>query len=474
MTLLDLHQLPADQLSLAERVAALPPTERAKLLDTWDDDHLRALTYDWDFWARPDQQPPDDPWSIWAVVGAGRGAGKTRAGAEWVRKKTRAGLRAGPGVFIGATPADVRDLMVEGPSGILNVGAPSERPTYEPSKRLLTWPNGVVAHCRSGADPESIRGLNLGWAWCDELAKWRFVNEAWANLRFALRVGDPQTVITTTPKPLKLLRDILARKLPGTAVAPRVSTYRNLANLAPAFIAEMMATHEGTRLGRQELWGELLEDVEGALWTHSMIDVDRWRGEWNETESGIYAPVLPDMRRVLIGVDPPGSVHTECGIVAVGVATDGRAYVLADYSVKGSPGEWAKAVVRCAHDNDADVIVGERNYGGDMVKHTVATVPADDVYPAGSSFRYADAHATRGKQVRAEPVVGLYEQHKVVHVGTHPELEDEQTTWVPDEPGPSPNRVDALVWAITFGMIGRPHKPGRGAARQITAARIDP
>lgn len=472
MTLLDLAALPADQLALAERLAALPADQRAEVLAAYDDDQLRALTYDWDVWARPDQLPPAEDWSVWAIVGAGRGAGKTRTGAEWVRRKVRAGPRMGDGVFVGATPADVRDLMVEGPSGILNVAAPGERPSYEPSKRVLTWPNGVKAHCRSGADPESIRGLNLGWAWLDELAKWRFVNDAWTNLRFALRVGEPQTVITTTPKPLPLLRDILAGKIPRTVVAPRVSTYRNLANLAPSFIEEMQATHEGTRLGRQELHGELLEDVEGALWTHAMIDADRWSGQWRQTDAGLFAPALPDFRRVLVGVDPPGSVHTECGIIAVGIAGDGRGYVLADYSLKGSPGDWGKAVVRCAHDNDADVVVGERNYGGDMVRHIIATIPADDVYPAGGTFPYQDANATRGKKVRAEPIVSLYQQHRVVHVGTLAVLEDEMCTWVPDEPGPSPNRVDAVVWALTKGLVTTPHKPGRGGVRQITEARI--
>jgi phage terminase large subunit-like protein len=476
MTLLDLAALPATDLALAERLAALPGPERAEILGAYDDDQLRALQFDWEFWARPDQLPPGDDWSVWAIVGAGRGAGKTRTGAEWVRRKIRAGPGMGDGVFVGATPADVRDLMVEGPSGILNVAAPAERPDYEPSKRLLIWPNGVKAHCRSGADPESIRGLNLGWAWLDEMAKWRFVKQAWDNLRFALRVGEPQTVITTTPKPLPLLRDILAGKIPRTVVAPKVSTYRNLANLAQSFIEEMRATHEGTRLGRQELHGELLEDVEGALWTHAMIDgpggVGRWTGQWRETDAGVFAPVLPEMRRVLVGVDPPGSVHTECGIIALGVAGDGRGYVLADYSLKGSPGEWGAAVVRCAHDNDADVIVGERNYGGDMVRHTIATIPADDVYPAGAAFRYKDVQATRGKKLRAEPVVSLSEQHRMVHVGTLPVLEDEMCMWVPDEPGPSPNRVDALVWACTEALVTHPHKAGRGAARQIIDARI--
>lgn len=468
------HGQPCD-CSLAERAASLPADQRAELLAGYDDDALRALAWDWDFWARPDQLPPPEPWSIWAIVASGRGSGKTRAGAEWVRRKVRTLPPGREGVLIGATPADVRDLMVDGPSGIKRVTPPSEQPNWEPSKRLLTWPNGVVAHCRSGADPEGIRGLNLEFAWADEIVKWAYIEQAWDNLRLALREGDrPQTVITTTPKRLPLLRTILDGLIPGTVVAPRMSTYRNAANLASSFIDEMRATLEGTRMGRQELHGEYLELVEGALFSHEMIDADRWRGDWRQTDEGLYAPALPDMRRVAIGVDPSGSVNTEWGIIATGVGTDGEGYVLADYSRKGSPAECGKAVVRCAWDNDADVIVGERDYGGDMVRHIISQIPADDVYPAGSMFRYVDARARNvgPKKIRAENIVNLYELHHVHHVGMLADLEDEMVTWVPDEPGPSPNRLDALVWSLWVLMIGRPHKPGRGAARQIIDARI--
>ena len=369
---------------------------------------------------------------MWLIL-TGRGWGKTRTGSEWVRGQVAAGKRRV--ALVGPTAADVRDTMVEGPAGILACCTDGERPLYEPSKRRLTWPNGAVAITYSADEPERLRGPEHDAAWCDELAAWRRMQEAWDQLQFGLRAGDnPRVVVTTTPKPLKLLIDLSQRR---TTHVTRGRTYDNLENLAPQFADEIVGKYRGTRLGRQELDGELLEDVEGALWQRRQIDALR-----------VANP--PEMVRVVIAIDPAvtsGEDSDETGIVAVGQGYDGRAYVLRDWSCRESPAMWARRAVALYDELKADVIVAEVNNGGALVEHTLHTVRR--------GLPYRAVHASRGKMARAEPVAALYEQGRVSHVGRMDELEDQMCVFVPGLPNGSPDRVDALVWAITELVIDR-------------------
>ena len=383
--------------------------------------------------AHPEQLPPVGQWLVWAFV-AGRGAGKTRSAAEWVHEQAQQhpGCRI---ALVGRTPADVRDVMVEGESGILAI-AKANTPIYQSSKRRLTWPNGSVAYAYSAEVPAALRGPQHHFAWCDEAAAWKdarkgdVVDTAWNNLMLGLRLGDePRCIVTTTPKPNALMRTLLAR---ATTVVTRGSTYDNLKNLAPSFREQVLATYEGTRIGRQELLGELLEDVEGALWTIAGIDADR-----------IALADLPDLVRICIGIDPSGGEgegNDEQGIIVAGLGVDGDLYVLADRSCKLSPNGWASRAVAAFHEFSADRIIAEINYGGAMVKSTIRNV--DKKVPVDVIT------ASRGKVQRAEPVAALYEQHRVHHVGPMPKLEDQMTTWTPID-GTSPDRMDALVWVLT-------------------------
>lgn len=439
------------EMSRAERLATLPREQRRKVLARITDDEAAALAYEWGFWGRPDQLLPEGAWRIFALLG-GRGSGKTRSGAEAVRDLARR-YPGSWGGFIAPTPKDARDLMIEGPSGILAVCPPEERPVWQPSLNRLDWPNGTYATVYSAADPEAIRGPNLAWAWGDEVGKWRFMQRAWDNLRFALRAGEnPQTILTTTPTGHALIRRILAGEWAGTVVS-RVSTYRNAANLAPSFLQELLQMYEGTRLGLQELHGMLLEEIEGAMWTLATIEQDRW-----SASEGSPTFTVP-MRRIVVGVDPSGTKRgAEAGVVVVGLGMNGRGYVLEDVSLQGSPQEWAGAAIAAYHRWSADRIVAEVNFGADMVEGTVLALDATVSFKA--------VRASRGKQQRAEPVVALYERHRVSHVGTLGLLETELTQWVP--PGTinkagedvgsnwSPGRLDALVWALTDLMLDDP------------------
>ncbi len=444
-----------------ERLAIAPPDAAEDLIRGLSEQAVKAMAWDWGLWARPDQLPPEGDWLVWLLL-AGRGSGKTRAGSEWMRRR---GPQGREGVLIGANPRDVRDLMIEGRSGILAVSPHWERPKYEPSKLLLTWPNGAKAHVRSAEDPEGLRGLSLDWAWGDEPAKWRYLKETWDNLRFAMREGiRPQTCLTTTPKPLQLIKDLVAGRIPGTVVAKRVSTFRNRAHLAASFLAEMAQTYLGTTLGRQELDAEILADIEGALWNWRLIERTRWQGAWLETPVG-HVPALPEFTRTLVAVDPSGSKRgAETGIVAVATdsARPARGYVLGDYSLRGSPATWAAAAIRAYCETGAELIVAEVNYGGEMVENTIRTVPAIGPYPSGEMVPFKMLHAQRTKELRAEPVVGLYEQDRITHVGAFPELETQMTSWVP--PGrpnaskESPDRVDALVHGLTELLVAHPYR----------------
>jgi phage terminase large subunit-like protein len=406
----------------------------SEIVAGWSDAEAVQRLHQWEFWARPEQLPPPGDWRIWLVL-AGRGFGKTRVGAELVRAMAIAG-RARRIALVGPTAADARDVMVEGESGIMAISPAHERPLYEPAKRRLIWPTGALAALYSADEPERLRGPQHDFAWCDELAAWRYP-AAWDMLMFGLRLGaDPRVVVTTTPKPIKLIRDLLAA--PDVAVT-RGSTYANRANLAPAFIAQVLTRYEGTRLGRQELEAEILEDTPGALWTHQMIETAR-------------ATAAPELARIVVAIDPAatsGEEADETGLVVAGRDHAGHGWVLADLSGRYAPPEWARRAIAAYRDWRADRIVAEVNNGGDMVEATLRTL--DPGIP------YAAVRASRGKSARAEPVAALYEQGRIHHVGAFPQLEDQMCAFTADfdraRAGYSPDRVDALVWALSELLV---------------------
>jgi phage terminase large subunit-like protein len=393
-----------------------------------------ALQYEWNEWARDNQRAPEGNWANWLIL-AGRGFGKTRVGAETVRSW----VRDFPLVnMIGATADDARDIMIEGESGILAVCPGEERPRYLPSKRRLEWPNGAKSLIFTADEPERLRGKQHMKLWCDELGAWRHP-EAFEQAMLGLRLGAlPQAIVTTTPKPVRLIRELIND--PGT-VTMRGSTYDNRAHLAPGFYSRIIKRYEGTRLGRQELNAELLEDVEGALWSNAMIEASR-------------VSQAPDMSRIVVAIDPAttsGENADETGIVVAGRGVDGEAYVLRDLSCRLTANEWGTRAVRAYRELHADRIIAEVNNGGDLVEDVIRVVDRHVSYRA--------VHASRGKVVRAEPVSALYEQKRVHHVGVFPELETQMCSFVPDHFDGSPDRVDALVWALTDLMIDREAMP---------------
>ena len=369
---------------------------------------------------RPSQVPPPGDWRTWLIM-AGRGWGKTRVGAEW----TIASARDYPLTnIIGATADDARDIMIEGESGILAC-ATDFRPVYRPSKRRLEWPNGAKTLIFTADEPERLRGKQHMRLWLDEVGAWRHA-EAFDQAMFGLRLGDdPRAIVTTTPKPVRILRELRAD--PAT-VTTHGSTYENRDNLAPAFFDKIIRKYEGTRLGRQELDGEYLDDTPGALWTRAMFDQRR---------------PAPDLVRAVVAIDPAvtsGEESDETGIVVAGLGVDGRYYVLADRSCRLSPDGWAQRAVAAYDEFGADRIIAEVNNGGDMVGRTIQTVRRNIPYRA--------VRATRGKYTRAEPIAALYEQGRVTHCQPFDDLEDQLVGWTPDS-GESPDRLDALVWALT-------------------------
>jgi len=413
-------------------ISSLPEQERSQILASLTPDDAEALLYDWSFWARPKQLPPVGDWLVWLLY-SGRGFGKTRTGAEWIIDRARNGPFA-PIALIGQSVADVRDTMIEiGESSIMKISPPWFMPKYEPSKRRLTWPNGVIATTFSGDEPDQLRGPQHGTAWVDELAKFKYPKDTWDNLLFGLRIGDkPQICVTTTPRPIPLIVDLV--KDPKT-IAVKGSTKENSANLSPVFIDTVIKKYEGTRLGRQELDGDILTDVPGALWKLSQIEALRIRR------------LEPHhIKRIVVGVDPPGTT-AECGIAVVAIGKDGKGYVLDDRSKAGTPAEWGAAVVAAFTHWQADCIVAETNQGGDMVAHTIRTIRDYQDNPIGRNLPIKQVRATRNKQTRAEPVSALYEQNRAHHVGAFAELETQMTTWMPGDD--SPDRMDALVWAFT-------------------------
>ncbi|NVN88597.1 MAG: DNA-packaging protein [Rhodopseudomonas sp.] len=399
----------------------------ALLADTLADGGWRAK-------ARPSQLPPPGDWNGWAVI-SGRGFGKTWVGSNWTNELAETGV-AKRIALIGATASDVRDTMIEGESGILATAPSWNRPQYEPSKRRLTWSNGAMGTAYSSEEADRLRGPQHDFLWGDELAAWNDPQSTWDMAMFGLRLGQhPRWLVTTTPRPIKLLKQILARE-GADVVVSRGSTYENAANLAGPFLDAIRARYEGTRLGRQELNAELLLDHPGALWTREMIEQAAFRGR------------LPDMKRVVVAVDPSGTRGEEdtgdsVGIVVAGLGTDDFGYVLADRTCKLSPAGWGRAAVDAYREFKADRICAERNFGGAMVEHVIRTVDPN--------VSYREVTASRGKIARAEPIASLYEQGRVRHVAMFPELEDQMTAMTGDGfiGGGSPDRCDALVWALT-------------------------
>jgi phage terminase large subunit-like protein len=396
-----------------------------------------ALEHSWAAVARPNQlPPPGDWWQIWLLL-AGRGFGKTRTLAEWVCHQVLSGL-AKRIALVAATAADARDVLVEGESGILAVAPPWFRPAYEPSKRRLTWPNGAIATTFSAEEPERLRGPQHDAAVCDELGSWSRP-ETWDMLQFGLRLGrNPLCLVATTPRPTKLIRELLARE-GHDVVVTRGSTYENRANLAPGFFDQVIRKYEGTRLGRQELNAELLDDTPGALWSHAIIDAAR-------------VSAVPSLQRIVVAIDPAvtsGEDADETGIVVVGKDSNGHGYVLADLSGRYAPIEWAKCAIVAYRTYKADRIVAETNNGGEMVENTIRMVDPNIPFTA--------MRASRGKVTRAEPVSALYEQGRMHHIGLFPQLEDQMTNFTsdfdPKAAGYSPDRLDALVWAATELLV---------------------
>ena len=412
--------------SLAERARELPHEELLAWMAELSHEEAEALLTDWGFWGRPDQLLPAGDWVTWLIL-AGRGWGKTRVGAEtvrgWVKTSDFVNL-------IGATADDARDIMIEGESGILAICPRLERPLYKKSERKLVWPNGATSLIFTADEPERLRGKQHGKLWADELAAWRYP-EAWDQAQFGLRLGaKPQAVVTTTPRPTAIVKALLAD--PTTHIT-RGSTYDNKGNLAGAFLAKIITKYEGTRLGRQELNAEILDDNPGALWKRDQIDATR-------------VARAPEMSRVVVGVDPAVTSKEDSdltGIVAAGRDNQSppHFYVLEDASLIETPMAWARQVVKTYHDQQADRIVGEVNNGGDMVEAVIRSVDPNVAYTA--------VHATRGKAIRAEPIAALYEQGRVHHVGTFGALEDQMCDWDPLTSAKSPDRMDALVWALT-------------------------
>lgn len=411
--------------------------ERTKLLahlnEKLDDQTAYRLKYDWSIWARPEQLPPPGDWAYWAVI-AGRGFGKTRTGSEWVRKEIKTKKLVN---LMGSTADDVRDIMIEGESGILRCCPADERPIYKKHEAKLVWPNGAESLCFTAEEPDRARGKQHFAFWGDELAAWRY-DDAWDQMQFGLRLGEhPRALVTTTPRPRELVRRII--KDPNTVVT-RGTTYDNKANLAPTFYSQIIGRYEGTRLGRQELNAEILEDVPGALWRRSQIDADR-----------IEVGDTPELKRIVVSVDPAISTEEgsdQTGIIAAALGVDNRGYVLADDSGSYSPDEWARRALALYRWYDADCIVAERNQGGDMVERTIRSAA-----PPGAPLSVRMVHASKGKATRAEPIAALYEQGRISHAGTFDTLEDQMCVMTPDfdrkKEGWSPDAVDALVWGLT-------------------------
>jgi phage terminase large subunit-like protein len=449
--------------SIMEQLSLLSPEERAEALQGMDPEQL---LWDWSVWGRPEQLAPDGDWNIWLVL-AGRGFGKTRLASEWVReqaKYTTTGQRRF--ALVARTAADVRDVIVEGESGIMNVTPPSEKPLYEPSKRRLTWPNGNTATLFTADEPDSLRGPQFTHAWGDEIAAWRQTPDAagmtaFDNLRVGTRLGtQPKILVTTTPKRTPLLYKLIEESRTDRVVITRGSTMDNAGNLAGAYLDTMLGVYEGTSLARQELYGEMLEAMEGAMWTEESIEAGR------EAQYPFSTPLR------VIGVDPSVAENPrdECGIVVVASSAESdlykrQAWVLEDASILGSPTVWAEQVVKMARKWGCPV-VAEVNQGGALVRNAINTIDP--------SIKVLEVHSKQGKALRAEPITLAYEQQRVHHVGFLADLETQMISWVPGE-GKSPDRVDALVHALTALLIKPPpgFSGGKIRATSMGSRKVD-
>nr|DAH88284.1 MAG TPA: Large terminase [Caudoviricetes sp.] len=466
--------------------ASIASGHLSEVLNELSADELEFIAHDWELWARDEQLAPvliardssNKPgasgrldegeseasiksWRVWLLLG-GRGSGKTRAGAEWVRslacggdevssaaagsteESRRGQTKSQPAriALVGKTLGDVRNVMIEGQSGLLAIHPAQERPAFEPSKRRLTWPNGAVAELFSADEAEALRGPQFTAAWCDELAKWRGAERAWDMLQFALRLGEaPRACVTTTPRATKLLKQIIADE---ATVTVNIATADNATNLAPTFLAEMTRRYAGSAIGRQELLGEIVEDASDGLWRRHWIEEAR-------------VETAPEMQRVVVALDPPVTATASsdaCGIIVAGLGVDKRAYVLADRTVQGrTPELWARAALGAYDDFDADRMVAEVNQGGDLVISVLQQFR--------ENFPVVKVRATRGKWVRAEPVAALYAEGRVAHAGRFDALEDQMCAFGADGTvkGRSPDRADALVWAITDLLLSDRIKP---------------
>lgn len=407
----------------ADEMAGMPSAALARAMPPWAEV------------ARAEQLPPGGDWRQWLMIG-GRGSGKTRAGAEWIGAMAMgtaplAAKAHGRIALVAETLGDAREVMVEGESGLRAISLPP-RPIFEASRRRLVFPNGAIAQIFSSEDPDSLRGYQFDAAWGDELAKWRHAEACFDNLQLALRLGDrPRVLLTTTPRPIPILKRLLKE---GSTAVTHMRTAENAENLAGGFLAAMEARYGGSRLGRQELDGEMIEARTDALFDRAAIDRQRVRA-------------APAMRRIVVAVDPPATATERsdaCGIVAAGIAEDGQIYILSDGSLEAAkPADWARAAVRLFERLEADRIVAEVNQGGDMVEAVIRTI--------SPTVPIRSVRATRGKWTRAEPVAALYEQGRVRHAGSFPALEDEMADFGPDglSNGRSPDRLDAMVWAVT-------------------------
>jgi phage terminase large subunit-like protein len=426
--------------SAASYFRSIPLEERERLFNSLTAREQANLEYDWEFWSRPNQRPPEGDWDIWLLL-SGRGFGKTRTGAEYLRLRQAQGYSRM--IMVADDAKDARDIMIEGESGLLSIYPKSECPRYIPSQAKVEWPNGATAILYSASDPDSLRGPQGDTAWVDELGKWKrhYQRKAWDNLMFGMRLGrDPRVVVSTTPTPTDVVKALVAQaKAGGRVIVTGGATHENLENLAPTFARQVMQ-YDGTRIGRQELYAELLDDVPGALWTALMLSRAR-----------VDPAILPHFARIVVAVDPAVSAtesSNETGIIVVGsfentLTRTMDAVVLEDVSGKYSPEAWARAVDKAYVRWHADRVVAEVNQGGDLVEANLRQVDR--------SIPVKQIHAKRGKYLRAEPVATLYEQDRVKHAGLFPELEAQMSEWVPGED--SPDRLDALVHGITDLVI---------------------
>lgn len=439
--------------SPAERLAFMDREQRLEILDEILEGvgakTIAELDSNWEFWARPNQLEPNDPdcncgcqgkWLNWVIL-AGRGWGKTRTGAEWVHKGVNSGKYK---LFhlVGATASDARDIMILGESGILATAKPDNPVKWTPTYRRLTWASGAEALVFSADEPERLRGLQCEAAWCDELASWRYP-EAWKQLQLGLRLGPmPRTIVTTTPRPTQIIKKLVRDDKNHRTHVTRGSTYENVSNLAAAFINEITRDMEGTRFGRQEIYAEILDEAELAYWSRDLLESCR-----------IQKDELPPLIKIVIGVDVAvsfGEESAETGIVVAGIDSQERAYVIGDHSGKYRPDQWARKVASLYHSYSEDSpevrVVAEKNQGYELIRHTIMV--EDDTVPVKL------VHASKNKLTRAEPVATAYERGRVKHLGMFPDLEEQMCTWEAGDDN-SPDRLDAMVWALTELVVGR-------------------